>query len=195
MRQFTFNSSLDLNINQFIWSKYQPILWQMDLFAALTVLHYEYKYTVQYKHLHVTVSWAMVLATSSLLPPANEVCKGYVFTRVCHSVHRVGIRGRGACEAGGMHGRGCAWQGACVSGGAWWGCACMVGGMRGRYYEIRSMSGWYASYWNAFLLFTCFVCCFVLKIFGPQKSFCRVTDTHVLDFCWRLLWVSCLAEA
>ena len=22
-----------------------------------------------------------------LLPPANEVCEGYVFTRVCHSVH------------------------------------------------------------------------------------------------------------
>ena len=23
-----------------------------------------------------------------LLPPANEVCEGYAFTRVCHSVHR-----------------------------------------------------------------------------------------------------------
>ena len=23
----------------------------------------------------------------SFLPPANEVCEGYVFTRVCHSVH------------------------------------------------------------------------------------------------------------
>ena len=45
----------------------------------------------------------------------------------------------------------------------WRGGACMVGGMRGRgvcvacipparYYEIRSMSGRYASYWNAFLL-------------------------------------------
>ena len=29
--------------------------------------------------------------------------------------------------------------------------ACMVGGLRGRYYEIRSMSGRYASYWNEFL--------------------------------------------
>ena len=38
----------------------------------------------------------------------------------------------GACVAGGMHGRG--------------------GGVHGRYYEIRSMSGRYASYWNAFLL-------------------------------------------
>ena len=25
-----------------------------------------------------------------LLPPANEVCEGYVFTYVCHSVHRGG---------------------------------------------------------------------------------------------------------
>ena len=24
---------------------------------------------------------------NTLLPPANEVCKGYVFTSVCHSVH------------------------------------------------------------------------------------------------------------
>ena len=43
---------------------------------------------------------------------------------------------------------------ACMAGGHAW----RVGGMRGRYYEIRSMSGWYASYWNAFLFFV-FVCC------------------------------------
>ena len=53
--------------------------------------------------------------------------------------------------AGGMHGREHAWQG-----DAWW--ACMAGGLHGmhgppnRYYEIRSMSGRYASYWNAFLI-------------------------------------------
>ena len=41
------------------------------------------------------------------------------------------------CGGGGVHGRG---------GRAW------QEGMRGRYYEIRSMSGRYASYWNAFLL-------------------------------------------
>ena len=49
----------------------------------------------------------------------------------------------------GMCGRGCAWQG----GHAWQG-ACIAGGglgVRGRYYEIRSMSGRYASYWNAYL--------------------------------------------
>ena len=66
-------------------------------------------------------------------------------------------------------------QGACVvlfGGHAWfysggvhgfiWG-ACMVlwGGVRGffsffGYNEIRSMSGWYASYWNAFLFYILF---------------------------------------
>ena len=58
-----------------------------------------------------------------------------------------------------MCGRGHVWQGACMVG------ACMAGGVvhdrdgmhggggcvHGRYYEIRSMSGWYPSYWNAFL--------------------------------------------
>ena len=59
----------------------------------------------------------------------------------------------GACMVGGVHGRGHVWQGACVAGGHEWQGACMAGGgMRGRYYEIRSMSGRYASYWNAFLL-------------------------------------------
>ena len=48
-----------------------------------------------------------------------------------------------------MHGRG-----VCVVGGAcdvWQGHACPPP----RYYEIRSMSGQYASYWNAFLLLLC----------------------------------------
>ena len=64
----------------------------------------------------------------------------------------------GACvvPGGGMHGsRGCAW----LWGHAWLpggmhgsgGCgACVVAGCVG-YDEIRSMSGRYASYWNAFL--------------------------------------------
>ena len=58
-----------------------------------------------------------------------------------------GMYGREACLAGehawqvGMHGRGHVWQ----RGHAW------QGGVHGRYYEIRSMSGRYASYWNACL--------------------------------------------
>ena len=62
----------------------------------------------------------------------------------------------GACEAGGVHGRGHVWQGACIAEGHAWqggmhgGGACMAwGGMPG----IRSISGRYAYYWNAFLLF------------------------------------------
>ena len=123
-----------------------------------------------------------------LLPPANVVCEGYVFTRVCHSFCSWGgVRG---CSQGGMCG--CCWGGMCgcsggvcvvalgghvwfYSGDAWfysggmhgfiWGCAWFYlggvhgfiwGDMRGffsfiGYNEIRSMSGQYASYWNAFL--------------------------------------------
>ena len=83
-----------------------------------------------------------------LLPPANEVCEDYVFTRVCLSTggdlcmaggacvagvcacQVAGHAWQGACMARGMHGRGacmaggCAWQ----EGHAWQGCA-WQGGM------------------------------------------------------------------
>ena len=52
-----------------------------------------------------------------------------------------GVHDREACVAGGMHGR---W-GACIAGEA-----CMAGGMCGR--RDDHCSGWYASYWNAFML-------------------------------------------
>ena len=115
-----------------------------------------------------------VLRYLIFLPPANEVCEGYVFTCVCLStggcawqgacVHGRGacMCGRGACMVGGhvwqgdvhgkggMHGKGvCMAGGACMAGGHVW-----QGGMAhtpGRYHEIWSMSGQYASYWNAFL--------------------------------------------
>ena len=110
----------------------------------------------------------------TFLPPANVVCEGYIFTGVCHSVNRGGgvhgfiwgehawfylgvVRGFiwGACMvlfggrawfySGGVHGF--IWGG--MRGFIW-------GGMHGffsffGYNEIRSMSGRYASYWNAFL--------------------------------------------
>ena len=67
--------------------------------------------------------------------------------------------GRGAyVVAGGMHvcwGGMCGCRGACmVAGGhVWLQGACMVeGGVCVAYDEIGSMSGQYASYWNAFLL-------------------------------------------
>ena len=68
----------------------------------------------------------------AFLPPANVVCEGYVFTRVCHSVHSGGMHAflgghafffsGGACFFRGVHaffqgGGGCAcffWGGACV---------------------------------------------------------------------------------
>ena len=138
-----------------------------------------------------------------LLPPANEVCEGYVFTGVCLSTGghawlpwggMCGCSGGacmvapgGACVvAPGGH----AWLlpgGACVvalGGHAWllWGgmcgcsqggvcgcsrggmhgcsgggmCGCSWGGMHGFFNEIRSMSGRYASYWNAFLFIVTF---------------------------------------
>ena len=78
----------------------------------------------------------------SFLPPANEVCEGYVFTPVYQSFCSWGgvclgmVRGGACVVMGGM----CGCRGACV------GCD-----------EIRSMSGRYASYWNAFLLDLVFV--------------------------------------
>ena len=96
-----------------------------------------------------------------------------IFTRVCHSVHSRGMCGcgcvcvvaGGACVVAG--GSMCGCRGACmVAGGcAWlWGVCVVAGGCawlrRERawlpggcigYDQIRSMSGRYASYWNAFL--------------------------------------------
>ena len=78
-----------------------------------------------------------------------------------------GMCGGGMCDRGHawlgvgvcMAGKGHAWQGACMTGSVhgrgrvWWG-LCVPCMPPGRYYGygIRSMSGQYASYWNAFLL-------------------------------------------
>ena len=73
-------------------------------------------------------------------------------------------RGGGMRGRGGMHGRECAWpEGVHGRGHAWQGV-----GMRGRHYEIRSMSGQYASYWNAFLFIT----------FVPKISTCPSSQAH-----------------
>ena len=63
----------------------------------------------------------LVQATSVLLiyflPPANEVCEGIVFTRVCLSTGGTCMAGE-ACMFGRGHAwQGCAWQGACMEGG------------------------------------------------------------------------------
>ena len=124
--------------------------------------------------------WRWWFATSSigfsrLLPPANEVCEGYVFTGVCPQ----GV----ACVAEGCAWWGCVWQWEHAwLGCAWWGGmhgtgACVAGGhawqgwgVHGRYYEIQAMSGQYASYWNAFLF---------KKVFQEDRTFaCCLIQLH-----------------
>ena len=87
----------------------------------------------------------------SYLPPANDVCEGYVFTRVCHSVHRGG--GLPAPVHVGMHTQ-----------------LPLPPETRGRpplgpeadtpqssvCWELRATNGRSASYWNAFFLGTFF---------------------------------------
>ena len=105
---------------------------------------------------------------SDLLPPANEVCKFYVFTGVCLSTRGVCIRGGVLHPGGCLHpgGRGSASRGKSASRGegvlhpgggglhrgvhnqGGWATPPPVG-----YYETRSTRRQYASYWNAFLVF------------------------------------------
>ena len=139
--------------------------------------------------------------TNGFLPPANVVCEGYVFTPVCDSVNRMGGRawllrgvGGGGCAwlfRGGawLLPGGCAWLlrghawlllgggmrgcsgGACVvapGGHAWF----FLGGVCIGYDEIRSMSGRYASYWNAFLL---------SKIFGRKNEVHSQKNNTIVD--------------
>ena len=92
---------------------------------------------------------------NSFLPPANEVCEGYVFTGVClFTGGLVWCVGGGSCMAGGhawlgvekmlggMKFSGCAckggyifqghtWQGGMYGRGHKWQGACMVGGVQG----------------------------------------------------------------
>ena len=90
-----------------------------------------------------------------------------------HGCQGACVVARGVCLLGGMHG--C--QGACMvvggmhscqggmcgcqGGHAWlWGVCMVVGGMKGvcmGYDEIWSMTGRYASYWNAFLFEFAFI--------------------------------------
>ena len=86
-----------------------------------------------------------------VITAANEVCEGFVFTDVCMSTGGEACM-RGACmvEGGCMEGDVCG-KGACMVGGHVW----QGGDLPGRYHEIRSMNGRYASYWIAFLFFYC----------------------------------------
>ena len=67
--------------------------------------------------------------------------------------------GMHGCSKGGTHG--CS-RGACV--------VALEGGVRGFFDEIRSMSGRYASYWNAFLLDLYFSSVLVSKLTCNNSS-------------------------
>ena len=76
-----------------------------------------------------------------LLPPVNEVCEVvFLHLSVSHSVH-----GEGGMHTGGSTSRRSASREVCIQGD--WADASPIG-----YYGIKSTSGQYASYWNAFLL-------------------------------------------
>ena len=75
--------------------------------------------------------------------------------------------GVGGAWRGGAH----VWQGACM--------ACMP---PGRYCEIRSMSGQYASYWNAFLSYQNIKTSFPLLNLGSRKS------SNLRQISWTMFW-------
>ena len=98
------------------------------------------------KYIVTDTFYILVCHVLLLLPPANEVCEGYVFTGVCLStgcvcvggVWQGGVHGRGVCMVGGMHGRGCVAGGMCGRGHAWqW-----VGGIHGGVVHGRGHAWW-----------------------------------------------------
>ena len=73
------------------------------------------------------------------LPPAMKLGQGYVFTHVCDSVHRGGLP---QCMLGYT-----AWEQTPKTRHPPQSSAC---------WEIQATSGWYASYWNAYLFWNVF---------------------------------------
>ena len=105
---------------------------------------------------HAWLLGACVVARGcAWLPGACLVARGHAW-----------LPGRHAWQRGGMHGKGgCAWwRGACVVKGGLHG---KGGAMHriGRDTEMRSMSGRYASYWNAFSLFICWCVSYMCLLF------------------------------
>ena len=134
-------------------------------------------------HTERTKAKVNVTSLSVYLPPANEVCEGYIFTGVCLSTGGA-CTARGACVVG-M----CVAGGACVAGGHawsgvrdWWGGLCGWGGVHGwgrAWYARppphtmrygRSMRGRYASYWNALCFALVFAFPWVIRKFYGIKT-------------------------
>ena len=88
----------------------------------------------------------MVLTIFSFLPPANEVWGKVIFSQASVILF----------TGGGVHGMHAPWAHTPPGKHTPW--ACTPPHLRAHmppdgYYEMWSMSGWYASYWNAFFLF------------------------------------------
>ena len=62
--------------------KYKKIIYYRAITVSLTAMFKS------------SVTASARLLRADFLPPANEVCEGYVFTRACHSVHGGGGGGR-----------------------------------------------------------------------------------------------------
>ena len=92
----------------------------------------------------MSAEWSMIHPIL-FLPPANDVCEGYVFTPVSHSVHR-----GGGVRAGGIRGKGghAWWRGGTCGKGA---CVAKGGGHVWQERQPLKRAVRYASYWNAFL--------------------------------------------
>ena len=87
------------------------------------------------------------------------------------------VRGMHGGRDGGVHGDG----GACMvaTGCAWWQGACVVaGGVCVGYDEIRSVSGRYASYWNAFLFNDRFACYVKMTLLSSQQCFHHIARAY-----------------
>ena len=114
------------------------------------------------------------------LPPANEVCKGYVFTPVCQS-----FCSQGGGVPGQVHPRAGTPPPAMHAG-------------------IRSTSGRYASYWNAFLFWLWYNDGFIFWLTDRRMNHCYrqgmvlmqiVGISMVLFFDWQVAeWTSCWAQ-
>ena len=83
---------------------------------------------------------------SKLLPPANEVWGKVMFLHLCVILFTGGSASEGVCIQGGLHPGGSASRGSASEGEGVGQIPPQIG-----YYGTRSTSGWYASYWNAFL--------------------------------------------
>ena len=137
------------------------------------------------------------------LPSAKVVCEGYVFTPVCDSVNRGDVCG---CSRRGMHGCSGGIRG-CSGGHAWLplGGLCMVarGGVHGIWWdtEIWSMSGQYASYWNAFLFravpirLSCENQFWFVFFWGFQHSLTKKNNKNKINNIWIIYEIDFLIDS